>query len=433
MTGRTYLLLIPVAAASLCVPASGAVRLVRVGVFDQPVYVTAPPGDTHRVFVVERTGTIRAIVDGKARLTPFLNIRKRVSQPPGPSDERGLLSMSFAPDYATSGRFYVYHTTRQRRHPEASNIELDEYRAIPPGSLIVRLATRRRVLALPALSQHFGGQIAFGPDGMLWLGPGDARGPGDPLRNGQNRWRLQGKLLRIDPRPGHPLAPAGNPYRRGGGAKLVWASGLRNPYRFSFDRQTGDLAIADVGQNVVEEVDFVSRRGGLGRGANFGWSRLEGRYRFRAANPMKLRPARRSELPRRYVAPALEHLHRRGWCAVVGGYVVRDPALPELAGRYVYGDFCRGRIVAAKLRAGRRAVSRPTNLTVELLSSFGEDGCGRVYVTSLKGPVYRLASTGECAAEAPERSTASTGPVAAWTYPSPWLERLLGAMDALTA
>ena len=376
------------------------VRLVRVGVFDEPVFVTAPPGDTHNVFIVERAGTVQVIVNGRTAARPFMDLRSLVSQPTRPSDERGLMSLAFAPDYATSGRLYVSHTVRRSRPAGTSDLVIDEYRAWPRGVLRVNPATRRRVLRLHGDRVHFGGQLAFGPDGMLWFGPGDGRGPGDPLRSGQDRSQLHGKILRLDPRPGRRLAPAGNPFLRGGGAKLVWAYGLRNPYRFSFDRLTGDLAIGDVGQSLVEEIDFVARNTRLWKGANFGWSVMEGRYRFQRATPLDLRPARRRQLPRRYVAPVIEHLHSRGWCAIIGGYVVRDRALPELYGRYVYGDFCRGRINAARLRPGRRARPRDIGLRVPLLSSFGEDGCGRVYAASLNGPVYRLTGSGRCAGQA---------------------------------
>lgn len=382
-------------------PAVGSVRLVRVGTFVEPVYVTAPGGDTNRIFVVERGGRIRLLVRNQVLPQPYLDIRRRVSQADGPGDERGLMSLAFAPDFDRSGLFYVYYTTPNRRHPNANNVVLDEYRAAP-GATRVDPSTRRQVMMLPGGHQHFGGQIAFGPDGFLWVGPGDGRGPGDPQRRAQNLSRMHGKILRIDPKAHrHTLIAHGNPFRSRARGKLVWASGLRNPYRFSFDRVTGDLAIGDVGQNVVEEIDFVSKKAGLGKRANFGWSLLEGKYRFRRDPTVTLRPARRHEQPPRYVAPAIEHLHSRGWCAVVGGYVVRDPELPELAGRYVYGDFCRGRINSAVLRDGRRATPTPLGLTVALLSSFGEDGCGRVYVTSLNGPVYRLASSGRCAGPAP--------------------------------
>ena len=386
----------------LCaVPAVGSVRLIRVGTFVEPVYVTAPGGDTSRVFVVERGGRVRLIVGNQLLPQPYLDIRRRVSQADGPGDERGLMSLAFAPDFTRSGLFYVYYTTPNPRHPKASNVVLDEYRA-RPGASRVDPATRRQVMMLPGGHQHFGGQIAFGPDRFLWVGPGDGRGPGDPQRRAQNLSRLHGKILRIDPNAQRrTLIAHGNPFTSRARGKLVWASGLRNPYRFSFDRVTGDLAIGDVGQNVVEEIDFVSTKAGLGKGANFGWSVLEGKYRFRRDPTVTLRPARRREQPPRYVAPAIEHLHSRGWCAVVGGYVVRDPALPELVGRYVYGDFCRGRINSAVLRDGRRSIPTPLGLTVPLLSSFGEDGCGRVYVTSLTGPVYRLGTSGRCAGAAP--------------------------------
>jgi Glucose / Sorbosone dehydrogenase len=382
------------------VPATGSVRLIRVGTFIEPVYVTAPGGDTSRVFVVERGGRIRILIANQLLPQPYLDIRQRVSQADGPGDERGLMSMAFAPDFARSGRFYVYYTTPTRRHPKANNVVLDEYHARPDATQ-VDPATRRQVLMLPGGHQHFGGQIAFGPDGFLWVGPGDGRGPGDPQRRAQNLSRMHGKILRINPRATRGLGVQNNPFAGRRRGKLVWASGLRNPYRFSFDRVTGDLSIGDVGQNVAEEIDFVSKKAGLGKGANFGWSLLEGRYRFRRDPTVTLRPARRRELPPRYVAPAIEHLHSRGWCAVVGGYVVRDPALPDLAGRYVYGDFCRGRINIAVLRDGQRSVPKPLGLTVPLLSSFGEDGCGRVYVTSLNGPVYRLGTSGRCAGPAP--------------------------------
>lgn len=381
--------------------ADAAVRLQKVGTFREPVYVTAPPDDISRVFVVERRGTVRVLIDGVLSRHAFLDITRRVSQAPDASDERGLLSIAFAPDFARSGRFYVFYT-RKRAGRDANSVVVDEYRAANPGALRVDPRTRREILAIQTGGQHFGGQLAFGPDGRLWLGTGDGKGPGDPGRHGQDRRDLLGKLLRVDPRPRTRLAALGNPYRRPAGAALVWAYGLRNPFRFSFDRATGDLAIGDVGQNFVEEIDYVTKAGGLGRGANYGWARLEGRFFFRRNNPTRLAVAKRRQLPGGYVAPVIEHLHRRGWCAITGGYVVRDPELPALEGRYVYGDFCRGVINQAKLLPDGRAVAvRSTGLEVTQLSSFGEDGCGRVYAVSLKGPVYRLAESGRCAGPAP--------------------------------
>ena len=234
---------------------------------------------------------------------------------------------------------------------------------------------------------HNGGLIAFGPDGLMYVGTGDGGGGDDPhgaRGNAQDLGSLLGKLLRIDPRRagGRPYAiPASNPFAGTPGARgEVWAYGLRNPWRFSFDRATGDLAIGDVGQDAVEEIDFVRR--GRGRGANFGWRPLEGR---RANFPGERAPGA--------LAPVIEHTHEAGWCSITGGVVVRDPALAALRGRYVYGDYCQGRLRSARLRPGRARDDRALGLPrVASLASFGEDGRGRVYVVSLAGPVWRLAA-----------------------------------------
>jgi glucose/arabinose dehydrogenase len=436
MVPRSLLLLAALLAALPSAATAARVTLKPVGRFDQPVHVTAPPGDISRVFVVERRGTIRVVRDGRRQERPFLDIRRRVAQPDGITDERGLLSMAFSPDFATTGRFYVYYTRTRDGRADANTVVVDEYRARGSDARVVEPRTRREIIAIQTGRQHFGGQLAFGPDGRLWLGPGDGRGPGDPDRQAHDRRTLRGKLLRIDPRPGRSLAPRGNPYRRPAGAALVWAYGLRNPYRFSFDRLTGDLVIGDVGQNFAEEIDFVTRADRLGRGGNFGWSRLEGRFLYRRATPSALRPATRRQLPDGYIAPAIEHLHRAGWCAITGGHVVRDPELPELYGRYVYGDFCRGVVMSARLVRTARALDvRTTRLRVDLLSSFGEDGCGRVYVASLRGPVFRLASSGRCAGPAP-----SPFPVAPAARPGPeppgllpWAERVAVLFRSLFA
>lgn len=388
--------------ATVCaVPASSA-TLRRVGNFVSPVYVTAPPGDTERVFVVERRGTIRLIEAGRILPRPFLDIRGSVTVTDDPDDERGLLSLAFAPDYATTGRFYVYRVARRPGAPLRGKIIIEEFQNAGAAATRTDPATRRLVLAIRADRNHFGGQLAFGPDGYLWLATGDGKRRGDPDRNGQNRRTLLGKVLRIDPRPGARLAPTHNPFTGRSGSPFVWSYGLRNPYRFSFDRATGDLVIADVGQNFVEEINFAPRDAGLGRGANYGWSVLEGRYRYRRSTPLNLRPARPGEVPAGAVGPVLQHLHRRGgWCSIIGGYVVRDPELPELAGRYVYGDFCRSVINSALLTAAGGGDVRGTGLRIDQLVSFGEDGCGRLYAVSLAGPVYRVSASGRCAGPAP--------------------------------
>ena len=348
------------------------VRLRRVGTFSSPTYVTAPRGDRSRLFVVEQAGRIRVVRRGRKLGTPFLDIRGQVAS----GGERGLLSMAFPRDYASSGRFYVYFTDT------TGDIRIREYRrsgnpnraASGSGRDVLRIGHRE-------FANHNGGQLQFGPDGMLYAGTGDGGGGGDPRGNGQRLDTLLGKLLRIDPRArgGRPYGvPSGNPFRgRSGARSEIWAYGLRNPWRFSFDRRTGALAIADVGQSEQEEVDFAPRRG---RGANYGWNVFEGRSRYSGGTL------------RRHHRPALVQSHSDGWCSITGGYVVRDRALRGLYGRYVYGDVCRSQIRSVKLRrrSGRR--DRATGLRVRQLVSFGEDARGRVYAVSLNGPVYRLAA-----------------------------------------
>ncbi|HEX6391479.1 MAG TPA: PQQ-dependent sugar dehydrogenase, partial [Solirubrobacteraceae bacterium] len=348
-------------AAAAPATASGAVSLAQVGTFTQPVYVTSPPGDTANVYVVEQGGLVRSL-DGAT----FVDLRSAIST----GFERGLLSIAFAPDYASSRKLYAYYT------------------AAGDGAITVveiQGAARRVILRIPHDRQgnHNGGQLQFGPDGALYAGTGDGGAAGDPSGNAQDTtkappsvvngvnhdWRL-GKLLRLD---------------LGGGDPQLWAIGLRNPFRFSFDRATGDLVIADVGQASAEEVDFAPAPG-RGQGLNFGWDRWEGGQAFEGTGSRE-----------GFTFPVITHSHDDGWCSITGGYVVRDPALPELAGQYVYGDWCKGEVWGARLSAAGAADVRALALPkVPRISSFGEDGCGRVYVASLEGPVYRLSSSGAC-------------------------------------
>ena len=352
---------------------AGGVRLVRVGLFRLPVHVTGPPGDPSRVMVVERDGRIRVVKDGKVQGRPFLDIRRRVSS----SHEQGLLSMAFAPDYAESGLFYVYFTDR------AGDQRVVEFRR--RGADQAELGSGRLVLRMPDNHQyHNGGQLAFGPDGMLYIGTGDGGGVGDPRGNAQDLGSLLGKILRIDPRARRRRAysiPSGNPFRTRRGARdEIYAYGLRNPWRFSFDRETGDLAIGDVGQDRWEEINFLPR--GRGRGANFGWRPFEGSARFA---PGEAAPG--------HVEPVIAMSHERGNCAVVGGFVVRDRTVP-LRGRYVFGDLCRRRVFSAKLTANGARQRRQTSLRVSALTSFGEDALGRVYTASFNGAVHRIVARG---------------------------------------
>jgi glucose/arabinose dehydrogenase len=355
--------------------AAGQLRLARVGSFAQPVFVTGAPGDRRRLFVVEQAGRIRVVRGGKTLARPFLDIRALVTS----GGEQGLLSVAFAPDYARSGRFYVYYTDKrgQQRIAEYRRATADRANA-GSARLVLRMADPE--------ANHNGGLMLFGPDDLLYVGTGDGGGGDDQhgaRGNGQNLGSLLGKLLRIDPRRSGGRAyrvPRTNPFvGRTAARGEIYSYGLRNPWRFSFDRRSGDLVIADVGQDAIEEVDFV-RRGGA-RGANFGWRALEGRQQN---FPGESAPGA--------VAPVIEKRHSDGWCSITGGYVVRDRALPALYGRYVYGDYCVGRLRAARLQTGRASADRQLALPkVENLSSFGEDTSGRVYVVSLSGPVYRLA------------------------------------------
>jgi glucose/arabinose dehydrogenase len=355
--------------------AARGVRLVRVASFAQPDSLAAPPGDRRRVFVVEQGGTIRVVRDGRKLARPFLDIRDRVVS----GGEQGLLGLAFPPDYAQSRRFYVYYTARG-----TGADTLAEYRATSAQRADPR--SQRILFAQPDQeSNHNGGQLQFGPDGLLYVGIGDGGGANDQhgaRGNGQSRDTLLGKILRIDPRASgqRPYTiPADNPFVGQSGARgEIYSYGLRNPWRFSFDRATGDLAIADVGQDAVEEIDFARR--GQARGANYGWRPLEGdRRNFDEPAPGA-------------VAPVLTKTHDAGWCSITGGSIVRDPALVALRGRYVYGDYCLGQLRSVRLRAGHatgdRAIAGVPRISQ--LSSFGEDARGRVYVLSLDGPVYRF-------------------------------------------
>jgi glucose/arabinose dehydrogenase len=348
------------------------VRLLLLGRFDQPTYIAAPRGDRRRRFVVQREGSI-VVLRGRRRST-FLDIEDRVST----GGESGLLSMAFARDYGSSGRFFVYYTDNQ------GFIQIDQFRRSSDPNR-ADPASRTSVLRVPHFRfNHKGGQLQVGPDGMLYAGFGDGGSSGDPDENAQNLGRILGKLIRIDPRPGGGYdIPSSNPFRgRGGARDEVYAYGLRNPYRFSFDRRRGHLTVGDVGQDEVEEIDFVPGRDG-GRappgGYNFGWDVFEGRSSYEGGSAP------------RHVPPVIHHNQGGGFCSIIGGYVIRDPSLrgTRYFGRYVYGDLCEPSLRLAFLKRPR-APTRPSGLRVSQLVSFGEDGRGRVYAVSLAGPVYRI-------------------------------------------
>lgn len=356
--------------------AARGVRLVKVGSFDAPLYVTAPPKDTRRIFVVQQAGKIMVVRGGRTLRAPFLDITSQVTS----GGEQGLLGLAFAPDYASSGLFYIYFTGKDQKQHLVEMKRRTEDVADPASARTVFVHDDPE-------ANHNGGQLAFGPDGHLYVGTGDGGGGDDQhgaRGNAQNLASPLGKILRIDPKADGSkrfTVPPSNPFiKRSGARPEIYAYGLRNPWRFSFDRARGDLVIGDVGQDAVEEVDFA--RKGTARGANYGWRPWEGRRR----NFDEPAPGAKF--------PVLTKAHDDGWCSITGGYVVRDKAVPGLYGRYVYGDYCKGQIRSARLSAGRAAGDRavPGLKTISGLDSFGEDARGRVYVVSQSGPVYRFAA-----------------------------------------
>ena len=351
-------------------PASMRAELVTDAI-DAPLHLTAPAGD-ERLFVVEQAGRIRIIDDGAVHATPFLDIRNRVRS----GGEQGLLSVAFDPAYAANGRFYVHYTdldgdTRVERY----SVSGDRNVADP--------ATAELILAVEQpFANHNGGQLAFGPDGMLYVGLGDGGSGGDPQGHGQNLATLLGSLLRLDVTGAAPYAiPAGNPFRNQAGARPeIWAFGLRNPWRFSFDRPAGTLYIADVGQNRFEEIN--ARPAGEA-GLNYGWNVMEGSecYASGTCSTTGL------------TTPVHTYTHDDGACSVTGGFVYRGDAIPALRGRYLFADYCAGWVRSFHLEQGQ-ATDLQTHALGDLgnILSFGEDSAGDLYVLTTRagGSVYRL-------------------------------------------
>jgi glucose/arabinose dehydrogenase len=357
--------------------AKARVALKRIGNFESPVYVAGAPGYPNLLFVVEQAGKVEVLRNGRRLKTPFLDI-SRLTQADG---ERGFLSIAFPPDYRHSRRLYVYYTDR------LGNIRVDEFKRRSATRADSR--SRRTVIEIPhpINANHNGGQLQF-LGNLLYFGTGDGGSGGDPPNNAQNKDSLLGKLLRIDPRPaaGRPYTiPADNPFVGKSGRDEIYSYGLRNPFRFSFDTVTTRqprIAIADVGQNRFEELDYTTVA--AARGANFGWDAFEGFSPYRDENS----GTRDSGGT---LKPIFAYPHSRGGsCSIIGGYVVGDRRLRSLYGRYIYADLCEGELRSLVPHLSRAGGEHKLGLSVASPSSFGEDSRGRIYVCSLEGPVYRL-------------------------------------------
>ena len=367
--------------AAPAAPTSGTIKLAVVAsALSKPLLVTSPRDGTNRLFIVEQTGKIRIVKGGSLLATPFLDLTPNVAK----GGEQGLLGLAFHPGYRTNRKLYVSYTDRN------GDSVVREYRASATNPDRVDRTTGRTIIRVAQpYANHNGGMIAFGRDGYLYIGLGDGGAGGDPDNRAQNVNTLLGKMLRIGINSStstrNYVIPSSNPYVGRAGRDEIWQRGLRNPWRFSFDRSNGNLWIGDVGQNRYEEVDRAVRTAtGAGRGVNWGWRVMEGFHCYNPASGCSTSGRTR---------PLLEYAHAsNGRCAVTGGYVYRGTAIPALAGWYVYADYCSGEVWAVSSTSS----SRPTPVELvgtgsgRLISGFGEDAAGELYLCDLNGTVYRI-------------------------------------------
>jgi glucose/arabinose dehydrogenase len=352
----------------------GGLALKKVASLKHPIYVQSAPGASKLLFVVDQNGTVDVLRNGKLARKPFLNLRGRVKYD---RNEQGMYSIAFDPGYAKNRRFDVYFINND------GNIEVDQLKRSKGSSLRADPKSRRTVIEVPHPSDiyHNGGQLQFGSDGFLYIGTGDGEGNNDqpPDGNSQDKRVLLGKILRVAPKPnGGYSIPGTNPFADGGGDPEIYATGFRQPFRFSFDKATGDFWGADVGQDKWEEVDHVDASDL--RGANFGWDLFEGDHTYNGDGTE----------PPNYEPPVLEYPSLdNGNCAIIGGVVVHDRQLAALDDRYVYVDLCAG-VIRSLNPNDPQGSDSATNLRVDTPSSFGTDARGRLYVTSLLGPLYRV-------------------------------------------
>jgi glucose/arabinose dehydrogenase len=341
-----------------------------------PLDLASPRGDS-RLFVVQKGGRIRIIRNGVVNSQAFLDLSGHVTT----GAEQGLLGIAFDPAYASNGRFVVNYTDLNGD----TRISAFHVSADPD----VADASSESVLLPVAqpFANHNGGQLAFGPDGFLYIGLGDGGSGGDPMGNGQSLATLLGKILRIDLNGGSPYSvPAHNPFAATAGPAQrgeIWSYGLRNPWRFSFDRANGDLYIGDVGQNAFEEIDVSPAAAGAGRGLNFGWNRTEGTHCY----PNAAASCDRTGL----TPPVLDYSHDDG-CSVTGGYVYRGTAIPSLVGSYFYADYCGGWVRSFRFADGKATDRQEWSALSPggSITSFGQDAAGELYVLTSEGGVYRI-------------------------------------------
>lgn len=355
-------------------PDPANVQLVEVvGGFRRPLYVTGAGDVSGRLFIVEQFGQIHVYQNGALLPAPFLDVSSLISTR---GNEQGLLGLAFHPDYAANGAFYINYTdVRGDTAVVRYTVSQDNPDVADPASAQIILQIDQ------PFGNHNGGHLVFGPDGYLYIGMGDGGSGGDPQGNAQNPATLLGKMLRIDVNGGEPYGiPADNPFVNDASyAPEIWALGLRNPWRYSFDRATGDLYVADVGQNVWEEVNFVPASSSGGE--NYGWNFLEGTHPFSGA-----------ATPEGLMMPFFEYSHREGGCSVTGGYVYRGQAVPDLQGVYLFGDYCSGIIWASYRDQAGNWQTNPFLQFDDTISSFGEDEQGELYLVSHGGTVFKFAA-----------------------------------------
>ncbi|MGB4863729.1 MAG: PQQ-dependent sugar dehydrogenase [Tepidiformaceae bacterium] len=343
------------------------------GGFTRPTFVTNAGDGSGRLFVVEKPGVISIIKNGKKLDKPFLDLTSVVGSS---GNEQGLLGLAFHPGFSQNGRFFVAYTAKNADNTVA------EYHVKTTGSDLADAGSGKTLFAVPdKYPNHNGGMLAFGPDGYLYISMGDGGSGGDPDGNGQNLGTLLGKLLRIDVDGGDPYGiPPTNPFAKIAGARSeVWSYGLRNPWRFSFDRQTGDIWIGDVGQNKYEEIDFqaAADKGG----ANYGWNIMEGLHCFQPPSGCNQDGL---------VKPVFEYSHDSGGCSVTGGYVYRGAAIPSVRGAYLFTDYCSAKLWATRQEGGTFTTTEIGELP-EGVSGFGEDEAGELYITlDQAGTVNRI-------------------------------------------